>query len=84
MHELAVNEHLLARKVLEPERALFEQMMLEQDLALQEKVKALPADGREEAVAKLLNDQTDSFFSLVAGKWRALKGRVLEIFVRSM
>ena len=50
----------------------------------QEKVKALPAEGREEAVAQLLDDQTDSFFAMVAGKWRALKGRVLEIFVRSM
>ena len=51
---------------------------------MQEKVKALPAEGREDAVAKLLNDQTDSFYSMVAGKWRELKGRVLEIFVRSM
>ena len=59
-------------------------MMFEQDLALQEKVKALPAEGREEAVARILNDQTGSFYSLVAGKWRELKGRVLEIFVRSM
>jgi hypothetical protein len=32
----------------------------------------------------LLDDQTDSFFAMVAGKWRELKGRVLEIFVRSM
>ena len=72
------------RKVLEPERALFEKMMFEQDLALQEKVKALPAEGREEAVARMVNDQTGSFYSLVAGKWRELKGRVLEIFVRSM
>ena len=59
-------------------------MMFEQDAALQEKVKALPAEGREAAVAQLLDDQTDSFFAMVAGKWRALKGRVLEIFVRSM
>ena len=72
------------RKVLEPQRALFERMMFEQDAALQEKVKALPAEGREEAVAQLLDDQTDSFFAMVAGKWRELKGRVLEIFVRSM
>jgi dipeptidase len=72
------------RKLLEPQAALFEQMMFEQDKALQEKVKALPAEGREEAVATLLNNQTDSFFAMVAGKWRELKGRVLEIFVRSM
>ena len=54
------------------------------DPNLQEKVKALPAEGREAAVAQLLDDQTDSFFAMVAGKWRELKGRVLEIFVRSM
>ncbi|MBR5018811.1 MAG: C69 family dipeptidase [Bacteroidales bacterium] len=72
------------RKVLEPEQALFEQMMFEQDKALQEKVKALPAEGRETAVAQLLNDQTNSFYAMVSGKWRELKGRVLEIFVRSM
>ena len=72
------------RKVLEPEQALFERMMFEQDRALQEKVKALPAEGREETVEELLNDQTNSFYAMVSGKWRELKGRVLEIFVRSM
>ena len=72
------------RKVLEPEQALFERMMFEQDKALQEKVQALPAEGREETVAQLLNDQTNSFYAMVSGKWRELKGRVLEIFVRSM
>ena len=59
-------------------------MMFEQDRALQEKVKALPEEGREEAATRLLNDQTASFFSMVSGKWRELKGRGLEIFVRSM
>ena len=72
------------RKQLEPQVALFERMMFEQDRALQEKVKALPEEGREEAATRLLNDQTASFFSMVSGKWRELKGRVLEIFVRSM
>ncbi len=33
---------------------------------------------------KQLEPRTASFFSMVSGKWRELKGRVLEIFVRSM
>lgn len=72
------------RKILEPARDNFEKMMLEQDKALQKKAAALYEEGRAAEAEELLNNQTDSFFNMVAGKWRELKGRVLEIFARSM
>lgn len=72
------------RKLLEPAQANFEKMMLEQDKALQNEVKAMIAEGKGDKVSERLNAQTDSFFNMVAGKWKELKGRVLEIFVRSM
>ena len=56
--------------------------MLSQDKQLQEDYKAVAGDS--EKVEALLNNQTESFFSMVSGKWKELKGRVLEIFVRSM
>jgi len=72
------------RKLLEPAQANFEKMMLQQDKALQGEVAELYRQGRNEEAEKMLNNQTDSFFSMVSGKWKELKGRVLEIFVRSM
>ncbi|MCQ2146511.1 MAG: C69 family dipeptidase [Bacteroidales bacterium] len=71
------------RKLLEPASADFEKKMLEQDKALQNSYLAVYKKD-EKAAESLLNNQTESFFSMVAGKWKELKGRVLEIFVRSM
>lgn len=72
------------RKFLEPARANFEKMMLQQDKALQSEVADLYKAGRTAEAEAALNAQTDSFFNMVAGKWRELKGRVLEVFIRSM
>ncbi len=72
------------RRLLEPAQAQFEKMMLQQDKLVQEEVVSLIGEGRREEAVEVLNKQTDSFFNMVAGKWKDLKGRVLEIFVRSM
>lgn len=72
------------RKFLEPARENFERMMLEQDKSLQKKAAALYDEGRDAEAEEMLNIQTDSFFHMVAGKWRELKGRALEIFARSL
>lgn len=72
------------RKLLEPASADFEKKMLQQDKELQKEYVALAESGDSEGATALLNNQTESFFNMVAGKWKELKGRVLEIFVRSM
>jgi len=70
------------RKFLEPAREDFEKKMLEQDVQIQNEYKAVASDPQK--VEALLNNQTSSFYAMVSGKWKELKGRVLEVFVRSM
>lgn len=72
------------RKLLEPASADFEKKMLQQDKDLQQEYLALAESGDALATEALLNNHTEAFFSMVSGKWKELKGRVLEIFVRSM
>lgn len=73
-----------SRKILEPAQAVFEQKMLEQDATLCKTVSELVSKGEVEKAEDAVNQQCDSFFTMVAGKWRELKGRVLELFIRSM
>lgn len=72
------------RKLLEPEVDAFEKQMMLNCRAVEDEVGGLLKEGRKEEAVSRLNGFTSSFASMVISRWRELKGRVLEIFVRSM
>lgn len=72
------------RKVLEPWQSNFEKLMMMENKVIEQEAAQLIKDGKDDQAAELLNTYNDSFFTMVSGKWKELKARILEIFVRSM
>lgn len=72
------------RKILEPEQAQFEKQMMADCRALETEVAPLLVTGKKAEAEARINQFTDNFATMVINRWKELKGRVLEIFVRSM
>jgi Dipeptidase len=72
------------RKILEPESAAFEKQMMENCAAIESEAGRLLKEGKKDEAVSRLNKYTSSFATMVMSRWRELKGKVLEIFVRSM
>lgn len=72
------------RKILEPEIAAYERNMMSSNAMVEEQAEELIKEGKKEEATELLNNHTSSFAASVMARWRELKGRVLEIFIRSM
>jgi len=72
------------RKILEPERDFFEKQMMCQGESVEAQVAELVKNDKTAEAETLLNNHSRNFATMVMNRWRELKGRVLEVFVRSM
>ena len=72
------------RKIIEPEMVAYERSMMASNTMVEDQAVALLKEGKNEEVEELLNQHTSSFAASVMARWRELKGRILEIFIRSM
>ncbi len=72
------------RKIIEPEIAAYERNMMASNAMVEDQAAALLKEGKNEEVTELLNKHTSSFAASVMARWRELKGKMLEIFIRSM
>lgn len=73
-----------SRKILEPEQAMFQKKMMEDNASVEKAAAALIAEGKNDEASKLVTDHTRNFATMVMNRWKELKGRVLELFIRSM
>ncbi|MCF0164296.1 MAG: C69 family dipeptidase, partial [Bacteroidales bacterium] len=73
-----------SRKILEPERATLEKQMFMFGKAVETEAEKLIKEGKDDEAAKLLTDYTCNFASMIMGRWKELKAKVLELFIRSM
>ncbi|MCK9625740.1 MAG: C69 family dipeptidase [Bacteroidales bacterium] len=73
-----------SRKILEPQRDIFESQMMSQCKGVEEQAVLLIKDGKNEEAEQLLTNYTKNFASMTMQRWRELKAKVLELFIRSM
>ncbi len=72
------------RKLIGPEITAYEREMMVSNKVVEAQAVALLKEGKKDEVTELLNRHTGSFAASVMARWRELKGRVLEMFIRSM
>jgi dipeptidase len=72
------------RTIIEPEIAAYERNMMASNAMVEAQAAALLKEGKKEDVTELLNKHTSSFAASVMARWRELKGKMWEIFIRSM
>ncbi len=73
-----------SREIIEPEIENFEQRLFWEASKIEERALALYESGKKDEVRELLTNFTNHFAASAIERWRELKGKVLEIFIRSM
>ena len=73
-----------SRKIIEPEQAMFEKKMMEDNAAVEAQAAALIAEGKHDEASKLLNEYTRNFATMAMNRWKELKAPLWELFIRSM
>lgn len=73
-----------SRKILEPAREVLEDQMMSQCKLVEEQAAELIREGKNEEAGKLVTDFTGNFATMTMARWKELKGKVLEIFIRYM
>lgn len=72
------------RKILEPEQAMFEKLMMEQNAQVEAKAAALIKEGKVDEAKAALTDHTRNFATMTMNRWKELKAKLWELFIRSM
>ncbi|MDD2595266.1 MAG: C69 family dipeptidase [Bacteroidales bacterium] len=73
-----------SRKILEPERAMFEKLMMDQNKQVEAQAAALIKEGKVDEAKTLITNHTRNFATMTMNRWKELKASLWELFIRSM